>query len=59
MGALYGTRRPDDHDAAFVPRRLTFLIDPEGTVRKIYVVKDLEGHASQVLYDLGEFTGSA
>lgn len=54
VGAAYGTKRPDHHPAAMVPRRLTFLIDPEGNVRKLYVVKDVMGHASQVLYDLKE-----
>lgn len=58
MGALYGTRRPDDHEYASVPRRLTFLIDPDGVIRNIYVVKDVLGHPSQVLYDIGELAGA-
>ena len=39
-------------DWAAVARRFTFLIDPEGTVRKIYNVKDFGGHPDEVLADL-------
>jgi peroxiredoxin len=35
-----------------VARRWTFLIDPEGVVRKIYDVKDFSGHPDEVLADL-------
>lgn len=54
VAEAYGVRRPDDHEWAMVPRRISFLIDPEGVIHKIYVVKDLLGHPSQVLYDIEE-----
>lgn len=54
MGAAYQTaRQPDDPDAAFAKRR-TFVIDPDGVIRKVYAVKDIEAHAGQVLDDLRE-----
>ena len=39
------------------PKRLSFLIDPSGYVRKIYKVMDVAGHAEQLLYDLREAIG--
>ena len=52
VGEAYGTARPPDHDWAAVARRRTYLIDPEGVVRKVYDVKDFEGHPDEVLADL-------
>ena len=52
MGEAYGTARPRDDDWAAVARRKTFLIDPDGVVRKIYDVKDFGGHPDEVLADL-------
>ena len=37
-------------------RRLTFLIDPDGVVRKVYDVKDFGGHPDEVLADLNQLT---
>ena len=57
---LYGSRRPpEDPLAPHVPRRATFLIDPQGVVRKIYEVTDVAGHAQEVLADLKALTGGA
>jgi peroxiredoxin Q/BCP len=52
VAEAYGTARPPDHDWAAVARRKTFLIDPEGVVRKVYDVKDFGGHPAEVLADL-------
>lgn len=52
VAADYGTRRPDGHERAAVPRRFTYLIDPEGRVAKSYVVRDVGSHAPEVLGDL-------
>jgi len=50
---LYGTRRPpEDPLADYVSRRVTFLIDPGGIVRKVYEVTDVASHPEQVLADL-------
>ena len=52
VGEAYGTARPPDHDWAAVARRRTYLIDPDGVVRKVYDVKDFGGHPEEVLADL-------
>ena len=52
VGELYGAKRPDDHQFASLARRVSFLIDPEGVVRKVYEVRDTAGHAAEVLADL-------
>ena len=56
VGEAYGTARPPDDDWAAVARRLTFVIDPDGVVRKIYNVKDFGGHPDQVLADLKQLS---
>jgi peroxiredoxin len=35
-----------------VPRRLSFLIDPQGNIAKTYRVKELAAHPDEVLEDL-------
>jgi peroxiredoxin len=57
VGEAYGTARPPGDDWAAVARRRTFLIDPEGTVRKVYDVKDFSGHPDEVLADLHQLAG--
>lgn len=39
------------------PRRITFLIDPQGTIAKTYVVKDTAAHADEVLADIAALSG--
>lgn len=53
-GAKYHVVRAADHPYAKYPERQSFLIDPEGTIRKAYSVTDVGGHAAAVLDDLGE-----
>jgi peroxiredoxin Q/BCP len=49
----YGARRPpEDPLAAYVAKRVTFLIDPEGVVRKVYEVTDVASHPEEVVADL-------
>ncbi len=50
MGAAYGADQPDKP----WPRRITYLIDPEGTIVRAYDLagQDLEGHAQAVLDDI-------
>ena len=45
------TKGPDEPYPDFAKRR-TFLIDPDGVVRRIYDVTDPGGHPQQVLNDL-------
>lgn len=48
----YGTARPEGHERFGVPRRFSYLVDPDGQVAKSYVVRDVAGHPAQVLEDL-------
>jgi peroxiredoxin Q/BCP len=52
VGARYEVRRGSDEKYASTPRRVTYLIDPEGVVRRSYRVKDIESHPGEVLEDL-------
>jgi peroxiredoxin Q/BCP len=45
------TRQPDDQYAS-VPLRISYLIDPDGMIRRSYAVADVAAHAQQVLDDL-------
>jgi len=40
-----------------VAKRTTFLIDPDGTVRKVYTNVKAKGHAAKVLDDARELWG--
>jgi peroxiredoxin Q/BCP len=51
-GRAYQAARPDDDPLASLPKRLSYLIDPEGVIRRAYHVTDTAGHAAQVLADL-------
>lgn len=57
VSEAYETRRPDDHPKAASPRRFTYLVDPEGTVRKAYWAQDEAAHPGQVLEDLKTMRG--
>ena len=52
VGVAYETKRPPDHEWTSVPRRLSFLIDPQGKIAKTYRVKELAAHPDEVLEDL-------
>lgn len=52
VGTAYGATRPPDDKFAALPRRVSFLIDPDGIVRKTYEVTDTAAHADEVLADL-------
>jgi len=56
VGARYEVTREDDDQYAPFPRRLSYLIDPQGLIRRSYAVTDVAGHADEVLLDLGAFT---
>jgi peroxiredoxin Q/BCP len=52
VGRAYGVVRPDDDQYAAYARRFSFLIDPEGVIRRVYDVADVKAHAEEVLADL-------
>ncbi len=52
----YQVVRAPDHQYADFPQRFSYLIDPQGVIRKAYEVKDVAGHAAEVLIDLAELT---
>jgi len=51
-GEAYRTARPPDDDYPEYAKRRTFVIDPEGVVRKVYAVKDIPQHPAQILDDI-------
>jgi len=56
VGERYeATREGDDQYASF-PRRVSYLIDPAGVIRRSYTVSDVAGHADEVLRDLSALT---
>ena len=41
-----------DHDGTILAARNTFLIDPTGVIRKVYLKVSPQGHSEEVLADL-------
>jgi peroxiredoxin Q/BCP len=52
VGARYEVLRPAGHQYGEFPERISYLIDPEGVIRRSYAVSDVAGHAAAVLRDL-------
>lgn len=52
VGAIYETLRAPEEPAPDWAKRRTFVIDPEGTIRKVYRVADSGAHPGEVLEDL-------
>ena len=52
VGEVYGVRKDPGEQYGEYPRRRSFLIDPDGVLRKIYDVTDVATHPQQVLADL-------
>jgi peroxiredoxin Q/BCP len=55
VGTRYETKRHRDEAAPEFAKRRTFLIDPEGVIRKVYRVTDIDAHPGEVLDDLRAF----
>ena len=55
---MYGSKKGADEQWADFARRNTYLIDPEGTVRKVYEVKDVNTHPDEVLADILTLSGA-
>jgi peroxiredoxin len=55
IARLLDVKRAKTHPLSMIPRRVTYLIDPEGMVARAYDVgRNLVGHADTVLGDLRE-----
>ncbi|HEY3484743.1 MAG TPA: redoxin domain-containing protein, partial [Ilumatobacteraceae bacterium] len=52
VGEAYGVKKAPGEQWADFPKRMTFLIDPDGIVRKVYEVADVASHPQQVLDDV-------
>ena len=52
VGRRYEVVRAPDEEYAEYAKRIAYLIDPEGIVRRSYEVTDVEGFAARVLEDL-------
>lgn len=48
-----------EHDGKFYSARNTFLIDPKGVIRKVYVKVKPPAHSEEVLADLGRLQAAA
>jgi len=57
VGEAYGAKKGPDEQWADFANRYTFLIDPEGVVRKVYQVKDIAAHPDEVLEDITSLSG--
>jgi peroxiredoxin Q/BCP len=52
VGTSYEVTRDADERYAEFPQRISYLIDPDGVIRRSYVVSDVATHADDVLDDL-------
>lgn len=59
VGRLYEVARPPGDQYAAFPARISYLIDPDGVIRRAYTVSDVKSHADEVLADLAALQQSA
>lgn len=52
VGEAYHATHPPDHPFAMFPRRISYLIGPDGKIVKAYKVSDIPAHAEELLADL-------
>lgn len=57
VGMLYDVLRSPGEPFEDFPKRISYLIGPDGIIRKSYEVEDPGGHAAQVLDDLTVLLG--
>lgn len=59
VAGLLDVKRQPLHPMAAFPRRVTYLIDPDGVVARSYDVgRNIKGHGEEVLADLRALAGS-
>ena len=56
VGEAYETKRAPGERGSGSPKRRTYLIDPQGGIRKAYRVTDVDAHPDEVLADLRALT---
>lgn len=59
VGDRYEVSRTGDDQYGAFPKRVSYLIDPEGVIRKSYAVADVANHAAAVLADVAALTALA
>jgi peroxiredoxin Q/BCP len=52
VGREYGVEKGADEQYPDFPKRITYLIDPEGVVAKVYEVTDPAAHPGHVVDDI-------
>ena len=52
VGRAYGAEKGPDEQYPDFPKRVTYLIDPDGVVAQVYEVKDVGAHPDEVLADI-------
>jgi peroxiredoxin Q/BCP len=52
VGASYEVVRDADDPYPDFPKRISYLIDPDGVIGRSYLVTDVDAHADDVLADL-------
>lgn len=57
VGTAYEVARPAGDQYATFPMRVSYLIDPDGVIRRSYTVADVKTHADDVLADLAALRG--
>ena len=58
IGAALEVKRSKAHPFAALPRRVTYLIDPQGVIARSYDVgMNIKGHPEELLRDLRSLTG--
>jgi peroxiredoxin Q/BCP len=57
VGASYEVTRAAGDQYADYPLRVSYLIDPDGVIRRSYQVSDVASHADVVLADLAVLQG--
>jgi peroxiredoxin len=58
VGRSYGVERGPDEQYPDYPKRITYLIDPDGGIAKVYEVSDIDAHPDQVLEDIGALSAT-
>ena len=59
VATAYQVARPPGDQYEHFPLRISYLIDPDGVVRKAYLVSDVRGHAGHILDDLVDLQATA